>query len=135
MQDKCLSDDQSNSSFDVGSDIVIEESILNQLRTLLGDDFILLVDAFYSDTDQIITSLTNMLDIDASLDCEIISRLCHSLKSISQNVGALTLSSMATQLEKESREGLVPNFAPKIQELVAMYDQVKNELQRVMVNS
>jgi PAS domain S-box-containing protein len=122
----------SNSVFDVSSDIVIEESILKELKQLLGDDFTLLVDAFFGDADQITSSLNDLLNTPDSLDYKKVSQLCHSLKSITQNVGAIALSSMATQLEKESREGQISNFPAKIQELVTMYEQVKNELQRIV---
>ncbi len=120
------------SAFEIRFDIVIEESVLNELKTLLGDDFLLLIEAFYGDADQIISSLEEMLVTCEAPDYKAISQLTHSLKSISLNVGAAALSSMAAQLEQESRQGKVLNLSAKLRELITMYHNVKIEIQRIV---
>jgi len=119
------------SVFDVQSDIVIDESILNDLKAILGDDYLLLIDAFFSDADDIIDSFKKMIEGEDMSDYTSISQLSHSLKSVSQNVGAMTLSSMAAQLELESRQYHVPESHAKLDELIVMYQNAKNELQRI----
>ncbi|WOD07262.1 Hpt domain-containing protein [Marinomonas sp. GJ51-6] len=109
---------------------MIDKTVLNDLKQLLGNDFTLLIDAFFGDAEPIMVSLNDML----VMDCDSVAQVSHSLKSISQNVGAISLSMMAAQLEQEARNGDVPDFEFKIQELSAMYQQVKNELKSMMAD-
>jgi two-component system sensor histidine kinase/response regulator len=144
MLDKWLSVDQSSvvvsedkseplvtSVFDAQSNVVIDESVLNDLKAILGDDYLLLIDAFFSDADSLIDAFNKMIEKGDISDYTSVSQLSHSLKSISQNVGAMTLSSMAAQLELESRQGDVPKLQAKLGALIVMYQNVKNELQRI----
>ena len=119
-----------SSAFEPTSDVVIDKTVLNDLKQLLGNDFTLLIDAFFGDAEPIMVSLNDML----VMDCDSVAQVSHSLKSISQNVGAISLSMMAAQLEQEARNGDVPDFEFKIQELSAMYQQVKNELKSMMAD-
>lgn len=148
MLDKWLPNDDSNnrselenrvelpskSAFEATSDVIIDESVLNELKALLGDDFLLLVEAFFGDADQITASLKELLATSGISDYEAISQLAHSMKSISLNIGAVLLSAMAAQLEKESRQAKVPNLNTKLRELIAMYHNVKNELKRIVAS-
>ena len=120
------------SVFDVQSVIVVDASVLSELKVVLGEDFRLLLAAFFEDADNIISSFEAMLSSPNESDNDTVSRLSHSLKSISQSVGAMALSSMATQLELESRQGHVSKLDEKIPELVAMYYDVKNELEKIV---
>ncbi|WP_369921427.1 response regulator [Marinomonas polaris] len=121
-----------NSIFDVKSDVIIDESVLNELKVLLGNDFTLLIDAFFDDAQNIMVSFDKMLSKEDEADYALVSRLAHSLKSVSQNVGAMTMSSMAAQLEQESRQGDVPDLKAKLQEILSMYQNVKNKLQGML---
>lgn len=122
----------SGSAFTVQSDVIIDEAVLNDLKMLLGDDFVLLIEAFFADADSILASFDKILMEDEGVDFDSISRLAHSLKSISQNVGAMTMSSMAAQLEREGREGDVPKLDTKLREVLVMYHEVKNKLQDML---
>jgi two-component system sensor histidine kinase/response regulator len=119
------------SVFDAQSNVVIDESVLNDLKAILGDDYLLLIDAFFSDADSIIDAFNKMIEKGDISDYTSVSQLSHSLKSISQNVGATTLSSMAAQLELESRQDDVPKLQAKLVALIVMYQNVENELQRI----
>jgi len=131
--DESLNKHQStNSIFDVKSDVIIDESVLNELKVLLGNDFTLLIDAFFDDAQNIMVSFDKMLSKEDEADYVLVSRLAHSLKSVSQNVGAMTMSSMAAQLEQESRQGDVPDLKAKLQEILSMYQNVKNKLQGML---
>ncbi|SHF26555.1 PAS domain S-box-containing protein [Marinomonas polaris DSM 16579] len=131
--DEALNKHQStNSIFDVKSDVIINESVLNELKVLLGNDFTLLIDAFFDDAQNIMVSFDKMLSKEDEADYALISRLAHSLKSVSQNVGAMTMSSMAAQLEQESRQGDAPDLKAKLQEILSMYQNVKNKLQGML---
>lgn len=124
---------KSGSAFAIqSSNTIIDESVLNELKVLLGEDFVLLIDAFFADGDSIAASFEQMLNGGSEADCESVSRLAHSLKSVSQNVGAMTMSSMAAQLEQEGRQGDVPELEVKLREILAMYQNVKSKLQGML---
>lgn len=114
------------------SNDIIDESVLNELKTLLGEDFVLLIDAFYEDADSITNSFDEIINHEGEVDYESIARLAHSLKSVSQNVGAMTMSSMAAQLEQEGRQGNVPELEAKLREILVMYQSVKGKLQGML---
>ncbi len=110
----------------------IDVSVLEELKQALGDDVQLLVNAFYEDVDQIMDDF-NKIDFSEN-EFENITRLSHSLKSVSQNVGAISLSEMAAKLEVEGRLGQVVSFDQDVKNMLITYQKVKNELQRVMAN-
>lgn len=119
------------SAFDVQSTMVIDESVLEGLKAILGDDSLLLIDAFFSDADSIVATLSTILEEENLSDFQSLSQCSHSLKSVSQNVGAMTLSAMAAQLEEESRKNDIANLPAKLNEIIEMYQHVKIELQRI----
>ncbi|RBP80575.1 response regulator [Marinomonas rhizomae] len=120
------------SAFSVQSESIIDEPVLNELKMLLGEDFTLLIDAFFDDANSIMASLESMLNETVEANYESVSLLAHSLKSISQSVGAMTMSSMAAQLEQEGRQRSVPDLDVKIREILVMYQNVKNKLQGML---
>ena len=122
------------SAFDRQSNIIIDNSILNELKSVLSDDYLLIIEAFYSDADGIVDSFKAMEE-EGVADYKAISQLSHSLKSTSQNVGAVALSSMAAQLESESRKGDVSKLKVKLGELIDMYQAVKTKLQTITEKS
>jgi two-component system, sensor histidine kinase and response regulator len=91
-----------------------------------------LIDAFFDDAKSIMASFDKMLSEESDIDYVAVSRLAHSLKSVSQNVGAMTMSVMAAQLEQESRQGVVPELNTKLREILAMYQNVKTKLQDLL---
>ncbi|QUX95734.1 hypothetical protein C0J08_10050 [Marinomonas sp. CT5] len=131
LQDKL--EDSNDSAFSVGSlNVIIDESVLIELKALLGDDFVLLIEAFFDDANKIMASFEEMLNQEDQVDYESIARLAHSLKSVSQNVGATSMSSMAAQLELEGRDGKVPDLNTKLREILAMYQDIKNKLKGML---
>lgn len=127
-------DDPKESSFTDLPDVVMEKSTLVDLKSILGDDFLLLVSAFTDDADAIMASFQSVVyqsEYDVALD--VITRSAHSLKSISLSVGALRLSSMAKQLEQDGRSGAVLLLNEKLTEILACYQLTKTELQNLVV--
>ncbi|KZN12739.1 PAS domain S-box protein [Marinomonas sp. TW1] len=110
----------------------IDVSILQELKQALGDDVHLLVNAFYADVDQIMEGFAKI--VYPENEFENITHLSHSLKSVSQNVGAMSLSEIAAKLEVESRLGQLVNFDQDVKNMMITYQKVKNELPRVMAN-
>ncbi|BDX02640.1 hypothetical protein MACH16_13880 [Marinomonas pontica] len=111
----------------------IDTGVLVELKALLGNDFLLLLEAFYSDADQITASFSDMLKRPDEPDYDAIHKLAHSLKSVSLSVGARLLSSMAEQLEKESRQQDIPELSAKLRDIIDRYHLAKNELKKIVV--
>ncbi|BFM48072.1 PAS domain S-box protein [Marinomonas sp. THO17] len=112
-------------------DSVIDISVLHGLKEALGGDIRLLVNAFFEDTESLMSRFDEIHY--SSEAAEKISQLAHSLKSVSQNVGAMALSELAARLEIQGREGEIMDYAQQAKNLKVMYQKVKNELNRVMV--
>ena len=74
----------------------IDMEILNQLREILGDDFVLILDSFNSEGEKLMEVMSSAL---SNADMEKIKEAAHSMKSMSGNVGAMHLSELADQMQ------------------------------------
>lgn len=74
---------------------------LNEIKDLLGDDFLTLLDVYTSDTNNRYTELEKALKGD---DFNSIRQLSHAMKSSSANIGADTVSSIAAKIEEAAKE-------------------------------
>ncbi|MDR6991747.1 ATP-binding protein [Luteimonas sp. 3794] len=81
---------------------VIDHEVLDDLRSVLGDEVDRLVDMFLDDTPRLLTALENAVD---GPDYDGLREAAHSLKSSSANLGAMSLSAAARRIEAGAREG------------------------------
>ena len=81
---------------------VIDEEVLDELRTMLGDEVDHLIDLFLEDTPRLIARLEAAVD---GPDYEALRDTAHSLKSSSANLGAMLLSASARRIEAGARAG------------------------------
>lgn len=87
---------------------------LEQLRELMGDGYIELLDAYLEDAPVRINAMKEAIEDD---DLETISREAHTFKGSSSNMGALELVSLCDDLERCSGGGLREQLAEKISQL------------------
>lgn len=80
---------------------VIDHEILDDLRSVLGDEVDRLVDLFLDDTPRLLSALENAVD---GPDYDALREAAHSLKSSSANLGAMSLSAAARRIEAGARE-------------------------------
>ncbi|MDR7194249.1 ATP-binding protein [Luteimonas terrae] len=80
---------------------VIDHEVLDDLRSVLGDEVDRLVDMFLDDTPRLLTALENAVD---GPDYDGLREAAHSLKSSSANLGAMSLSAAARRIEAGARE-------------------------------
>ncbi|WP_345294276.1 hybrid sensor histidine kinase/response regulator [Luteimonas vadosa] len=80
---------------------VIDETVLEELRDMLGNELNHLVEVFLEDTPRIIDALEQAA---AGGDFEALRDAAHSLKSSSANLGAMALSAAAKRAELGARE-------------------------------
>ena len=81
---------------------VIDEEVLDELRTMLGDEVDHLIDVFLEDTPRLIARLEAAVD---GPDYDALRDTAHSLKSSSANLGAMLLSASARRIEAGARAG------------------------------
>ena len=78
------------------ADAMIDESALDELRQIMGDDFSLLVDTFVSDSQRRIDDMQQALVARSS---DILRGAAHGLKGSAMNFAATRLTQLCQQLE------------------------------------
>ena len=81
----------------------INTDVLNELRDILADDFIMFINTFIDDTKVRLVALDTAL---AVKDIEQLRQESHSLKGSSSNLGLIDFSESCYILEKQSYEGV-----------------------------
>ncbi|HBF07470.1 MAG TPA: Hpt domain-containing protein [Gammaproteobacteria bacterium] len=92
----------------------IDVDMVEDLRSMLGDDFELFLTTFRNDMDvrcQAIAEAVSQADSDA------VRRAAHSLKGSSSNLGAVELSSACATLETQAHEGNLANAEALVVEI------------------
>lgn len=104
---------------------VIDSTVLEGLKEIMGDSFGLLISTFIDDTGKLVHSLS---ELHKQNDIEVFTRNAHSIKSSSANLGALQLSSMAAELESQGKSGDISSTIEKINELEENFKQACIEI-------
>ena len=105
---------------------VIDMSILDELRDMLGDEVDRLIDLFLDDTPRLISAL------EASAigpDYTSMRDAAHSLKSSSANLGALSLSAAAKRVEFGARQQSLERPAVAVALVANEFERAKLRLQ------
>jgi len=104
------------------SDHPIDTKIFDNLRELMGNDFIELLNVFLSSVPDQLASLKESAN---KSDSDGISRTAHSLKSSSGNLGALALCECCSDLESWARTGKTEGSMKSIEKIEAEFLRVK----------
>ena len=107
----------------------IDESVLGGLEEILGDQVNEIVLAFIHDAKNVFQMFHEAVSQGASLT--ELQRPAHSLKSVSANVGALRLSELAAQLEKDCHEGKSFDATSRVEEIWQEFERVCDHLRRL----
>jgi HPt (histidine-containing phosphotransfer) domain-containing protein len=92
-----------------------------------GEEFLVeLIDVYLDDTPMRLAQLLQALD---GGDAETMTREAHTVKSSSANVGAMTLSALAQQVEFASRNGRTDSVAAEVGRMAAIFARVKATLE------
>ncbi|MFQ5469651.1 MAG: Hpt domain-containing protein [Gammaproteobacteria bacterium] len=104
----------------------LDKQILNSLREIMGDEFDDLVETFIVNTE-------SMLDqISASIkegDSQVVTRLAHSIKSSSANVGALRVSEQAALIEELASADKLYEISNTLQNIESEFNAVRAALE------
>ena len=106
---------------------IIDMAIYNQLKELMGRDFIAeLIDTYIQETAALIEQLGKAL---IEGDAPVFGRTAHSIKSSSASLGAVELSQLARELEMMGKANELSGGDEKMEKLAADFLVVKECLE------
>ena len=99
----------------------VDQSTLEMLQELLGEDFQDLVETFLRDAPQRLTELQRAVEVGTP---EVLERPAHTLKGAAANLGAEGLAGLCARLVQACRNG-------EVKDPQAQVDAIEGELERV----
>ena len=81
---------------------ILDQSLVDELRDVMGGDFSMLVDSFERDGRQRLEALRSAVD---DGDAENLRAISHSFKGSSSNVGAVAVAETCKVMESAARDG------------------------------
>ncbi len=107
---------------------VIDPEVLDELRSVLGNEVDRLIDVFLEDTPRIVAALENAA---IGPDYDALREAAHSLKSSSANLGAMSLSAAARRVELGARERSLDRPAVAVALIANEFSRVHQALRAV----
>jgi HPt (histidine-containing phosphotransfer) domain-containing protein len=100
-----------------------------QLKEEMGADYMCeLIDAYCEDTPRLIAELQQAI---TDQNTDALRRAAHTIKSTSNSLGAQQLGALARELELITKEGVLDGAVPRVERLLADYDQVRQALKEL----
>ncbi len=115
----------------VRSPSVIDDSVLTELRDVLGDEVDKIISVYLEDAPRLIAQLERAV---ATNDPIALRVSAHTLKSSSANIGATTLSNAARDLEHGARDGTLQSPGNVVAKIVSEFAQVRAALQAMLAH-
>jgi len=100
----------------------LDQQALVTLKDVMEDDFALLINTFFQDSENRLKMLNSLIDSDNQ---DAIRRAAHSFKGSCSNVGAPLLASLCAVLEKKAVANDLDNIKQNIDVIKAEYEIVK----------
>jgi signal transduction histidine kinase/CheY-like chemotaxis protein/HPt (histidine-containing phosphotransfer) domain-containing protein len=108
---------------------VIDRNTFERLRATMGAGFVEeVLPTFLEDTRELVGTMRRAL---GSRDTDTFRRAAHSLKSNAASFGAMTLSSLAKDLETLAKSGSLDGVAPRVDRLAGECERVARVLREV----
>lgn len=107
---------------------MIDMTQINNLKSLFNEGFEPFLVSFYEDFE------SKEQELDAAVkshEMDKVSKIAHSLKGSSLNLGALGLANLCSKIEVASKTGATVEIDQAQRELKAMYPLVKAEFNRI----
>ena len=99
---------------------LIDQQVLAALKELMEEEFPVLINSYIEDAPKL---LADILSSSKEADREILVRAAHTLKSSSNNLGAIKLAMIAETIEKQSQDNKLSVAATLIPSLQAALDE------------
>lgn len=108
----------------------LDYEIVNDLQDLMGSDYQSLIRIYLEDSPKLISQLLSALQ---NNDCMALISPSHTLKSSSANLGAVTLSKIAMNIERSARAGDIDLPVSAKDTLLDEFEKVKAALAKLIV--
>ena len=104
---------------------IINDEQFDDMRNLLEEDFVDLIQVYFTDSRQRITDLRSAQQKDDNANGY---EIAHALKGASANLGATQLMHLSGQLQEACRERLIGDNAELIEAVAAALQRVEQEI-------
>lgn len=108
---------------------VLDFDIIDGLRSILGDDIYELFADFLEQAPQEIAQLHTVF---GKNNFEELSRVAHSLKGSSGNLGIAALSDLCANLEHDARDGIESSLQTYIHSIEADFEVAKESINKLL---
>ena len=108
-------------------DEIINAEQFDDMRDLLEEDFVDLIQVYFTDSQQRITDLRGAQQRDDNANGY---EIAHALKGASANLGATQLMHLSGQLQEACRERLIGDKAELIKAVAAALQRVEQEIKQ-----
>lgn len=106
---------------------IINDEQFDDMRDLLEEDFVDLIQVYLNDSQQRITDLRSAQQKDDNANGY---EIAHALKGASANLGATQLMHLSGQLQEACRERLIGDNAELIEAVAVALQQVEQEIKQ-----
>ena len=116
-----------NNNMNTKIDEIINDEQFDDMRDLLEEDFVDLIQVYFTDSQQRITDLRSAQQKDDNANGY---EIAHALKGASANLGATQLMHLSGQLQEACRERLIGDNAELIETVAAALQRVEQEIKQ-----
>ncbi len=103
----------------------VDDMVIAELQSIMGDDFSLLVQTFENDSADRIVALRAHMDAD---DADALRQVAHSFKGSAANFGAAQLATLCQTLESMGKSGEIAGASAYLAQLEAEFARVSAAL-------
>ena len=116
-----------NNNMNTKIDEIINDEQFDDMRDLLEEDFVDLIQVYFTDSRQRITDLRSAQQKDDNANGY---EIAHALKGASANLGATQLMHLSGQLQEACRECLIGEQAQLIEAVAVALQRVEQEIKQ-----
>ena len=116
-----------NNNMNTKIDEIINDEQFDDMRDLLEEDFVDLIQVYFTDSRQRITDLRSAQQKDDNANGY---EIAHALKGASANLGATQLMHLSGQLQEACRERLIGDQAELIEAVAVALQRVEQEIKK-----
>lgn len=106
----------------------LDTTVVESLKELLGEKFLVMVDAFVSDGELKLSKIRSAL---IEQDLSVVASEVHGIKGSSQNIGATELATISAELEQQARANDATGIKQKLSAVEQVFAAVCKELKDI----
>lgn len=109
----------------MSNQIHLDRETLYELKEVMEDEFVTLIDTYLDDSSHRIGTLQEAL---LKENFDELCKAAHSFKGSSGNIGALYLAELCRQLEEQSKSEEIPLIRATVVQINEEFEQVKSSI-------